>query len=147
MIHRRFELRTPWLKVKCSANWANGSHPPPKGRWLGRRDSNPRVRESKSLALPLGDTPMVTGVIQKKWGGISDSNRWPPVPQTGALTNWAIPTIFLDGRGGGTRTPGPMVPNQVRYQTALHLEIKVVDHQGLEPQTYRLWAGRSNQLS
>ena len=26
------------------------------------------------------------------------------------------------GRGGGTRTPGPMVPNHVRYQTALHLE-------------------------
>ena len=25
MIHRRFERRTPWLKVKCSANWANGS--------------------------------------------------------------------------------------------------------------------------
>lgn len=25
VIHRRFELRTPWLKVKCSANWANGS--------------------------------------------------------------------------------------------------------------------------
>ena len=24
--HRRFELRTPWLKVKCSANWANGSN-------------------------------------------------------------------------------------------------------------------------
>ena len=25
MIHRRFERRTPWLKVKCSACWANGS--------------------------------------------------------------------------------------------------------------------------
>ncbi len=29
--------------------------------------------------------------------------------------------IFI-GRGGGTQTPGPMVPNHVRYQTALHLE-------------------------
>ena len=26
-----------------------------------------------------------------------------------------------NGRGEGTRTPGPMVPNHVRYQTALHL--------------------------
>ena len=26
--------------------------------WLGRLDSNQRVRESKSLALPLGDAPM-----------------------------------------------------------------------------------------
>ena len=30
--------------------------------------------------------------------------------------------IKIDGRGGGIRTPGPMVPNHVRYQTALHLE-------------------------
>ena len=27
-------------------------------KWLGRLDSNQRVRESKSLALPLGDAPM-----------------------------------------------------------------------------------------
>ena len=26
--------------------------------WLGRLDSNQRMRESKSLALPLGDAPM-----------------------------------------------------------------------------------------
>ena len=26
--------------------------------WLGRLDSNQRVRESKSLALPLGDAPL-----------------------------------------------------------------------------------------
>ena len=31
----------------------------------------------------------------------------------------------LYGRGGGTRTPGPMVPNHVRYQTALHLEVLI----------------------
>ena len=24
--HRRLELRTPWLKVRCSTNWANGSY-------------------------------------------------------------------------------------------------------------------------
>ena len=27
----------------------------------------------------------------------------------------------LCGRGEGTRTPGPLVPNQMRYQTALRL--------------------------
>ena len=37
--HRRFELRTPWLKVKCSANWANGSN---ERKWLGWLDSNQR---------------------------------------------------------------------------------------------------------
>ena len=25
--------------------------------WLGRRDSNPRMTEPKSVALPLGDAP------------------------------------------------------------------------------------------
>ena len=32
----------------------------PKGmrRWLGRRGSNSRMRESKSRALPLGDDPV-----------------------------------------------------------------------------------------
>ena len=28
------------------------------------------------------------------------------------------------GRGGGTRTRGPLLPKQVRYQTALHPEMK-----------------------
>ena len=28
-----------------------------KNEWLGWRDSNPRVTESKSVALPLGDSP------------------------------------------------------------------------------------------
>ena len=26
--------------------------------WLGWRDSNPRMTESKSVALPLGDSPI-----------------------------------------------------------------------------------------
>ena len=37
------------------------------------------------------------------------------------------------GRGGGTRTPGPMVPNHVRYQTALHLEKNMAEKEGFEP--------------
>lgn len=28
--------------------------------------------------------------------------------------------LFFNGRGEKVRTPGPMVPNHVRYQTALH---------------------------
>ena len=33
-----------------------------------------------------------------------------------------MPPGFLFGRSGGTRTHGLLVPNQTRYQTALHLE-------------------------
>ena len=44
------------------------------------------MQESKSCALPLGDSPT-------EKGGYRDSNPGPPEPQSGALTNCAIPTI------------------------------------------------------
>ena len=37
--------------------WVRGSNPR-RVKWLGWLDSNQRMRESKSRALPLGDTPM-----------------------------------------------------------------------------------------
>ena len=49
--------------------------------WLGRLDSNQRMRESKSLALPLGDAPM-----ERKTGDRGD------------------PDPLLSGVGDGTRT-------------------------------------------
>ena len=40
----------------------NGIKKTPKGaeifKWLGRLDSNQRITESKSVALPLGDAPI-----------------------------------------------------------------------------------------
>ena len=61
--------------------------------WQGRLDSNQRMRESKSLALPLGYAPMRkagTGGGPDPllfWGGRWDSNPRHPEPQSGALTN------------------------------------------------------------
>ena len=49
----RFELMTLWLKVRCSTGWANWTYILKK--WLPRQDSNLRMSESKSDALPLGD--------------------------------------------------------------------------------------------
>ena len=43
------------------------------------------MQQSKCCALPLGDSP-------KAKGGYRDSNPGPPEPQSGALTNCAIPT-------------------------------------------------------
>ncbi len=43
------------------------------------------MQQSKCCALPLGDSPMAKG-------GYRDSNPGPPEPQSGALTNCAIPT-------------------------------------------------------
>ena len=52
------------------------------GQWQGRLDSNQRMRESKSLALPLGDTPV--------WKGKRDRDT-------------PDPSLFC-GVGKGTRT-------------------------------------------
>ena len=60
--HRRLELRTPSLKVKCSTTELVGHN------WLVRVDSNHRMSESKSDALPLGYNP--------KWWTEVDSNHW-----------------------------------------------------------------------
>ena len=65
--------------------------------WQGWLDSNQRMRESKSRALPLGYTP-VSGEKKKRtgadapalfllWGGRWDSNPRPSEPQSDALTN------------------------------------------------------------
>ena len=45
----RFELQTPWLKVKCSTGWASGSFQ--IIRWLPRRDSNQRNARVKVVCL------------------------------------------------------------------------------------------------
>ena len=45
---------------------------------------------------------------------------------------------FISGRGGGTRTPGARFWRPTLYQLSYTPVYKVVDHQGLEPQTYRL---------
>ncbi|CAI2935451.1 protein of unknown function [Aminobacter niigataensis] len=36
---------------------------------------------------------------------------------------WRGDCKVLNGRSGEIRTPDPLVPNQMRYQTALHSEI------------------------
>ena len=73
------------LKIKCenakkrnpAKSWKSSIF-----EWLGWQDSNLRMSESKSDALPLGDSPIYKII----WGGYWGSNPAPPVPQTGALT-------------------------------------------------------------
>ena len=78
------------------------------------------MQESKSCALPLGDSPL--SLIQ---GGYRDSNPGPPEPQSGALTNCAIPTIY---------SHRPMWPGQTCPK-------------GFEPLTHGLEGRCSIQLS
>ena len=69
----------------------------------------------------------------------------PPAPwsQTKCATKLRYTSTFkiqlnTVGRGGGTRTPGARFWRPTLYQLSYTPVYKVVDHQGLEPQTYRL---------
>ena len=61
-----------------------------------------------------------------EWWTLKDSNLGPIGYEPIALTNWANGPRAIFGRGEETRTPGPMVPNHVRYQTALH-PVAIID--------------------
>ena len=64
------------------------------GFWLGWQDLNLRMRESKSRALPLGDTPTPAYSLFL-WGGRQVSNLLPPEPQSGALPIELRPPFVL----------------------------------------------------
>ena len=109
--------------------------------WLGRLDSNQRMRESKSLALPLGDAPMENDE------GIGET----PIP------------CVLCGVGDGTRTHGIRNHNPALCQLSYTHHIcvfhtgycadllrprrELVRQRGLEPLAYCLEGSCSIQLS
>ena len=104
--------------------------------WLGRLDSNQRVRESKSLALPLGDAPM--------WKEIRDRDYPDP--------------LLLSGVGDGTRTHNARNHNPVLCQLNYthhiygrdllkHPRRELARQKGLEPLAHCLEGSCSIQLS
>ena len=77
------------------------------------------MQESKSCALPLGDSPINLYFCRcKSKGGYRDSNPGPPEPQSGALTNCAIPTIAINVLEG-IRTPDPRLRRPLLYPAEL----------------------------
>ena len=120
---------------------------------LGQMDSNHRVQQSKCCALPLGDGPLsirprrFRNSLRK--GGRWDSNPRSPDPQSGALTDYATPTIYrgriyrtvfmINRRSGilrstvpgGIRTPDPRLRRPLLYPTELQTHEERV--MGIEP--------------
>ena len=94
---------------------------------------NLRITESKSVALPLGDTPI--------WGERWESNPRQPEPQSGALPTELRPPY---GVPLGIRTPGPRLRRALLYPA--ELKIHIVKHfivllervPGIEP-GYSAW--------
>ena len=102
------------------------------------------MQESKSCALPLGDSPKNLYFCRcKSKGGYRDSNPGPPEPQSGALTNCAIPTIikFLKKENvlEGIRTPDPRLRRPLLYPAELRTHVQMRERvMGIEP-TYPAW--------
>ena len=95
--------------------------------WQGWLDSNQRMRESKSLALPLGYTP-----VWRK--GIRDWDR--------------SQSLIFSGVGKGTRTLDTRNHNPVLSQLSYtHHRSEMVRQEGFEPPAYCLEGSCSIQLS
>ena len=135
VLQRGFEPRTPCLKGRCSAYWATGAHQHMKllksenmfsllKAWQGWLDSNQRMTESKSVALPLGYTP-----IKRWWKGDLKDPRY-------YLMGWV--------KGLEPSTPGTTIrcSNQLSYTHHI-----LVRQEGFEPPTYCLEGSCSIQLS
>ena len=126
MRHRGFEPRTTWLKVKCSTNWANIPYQIKSfnwARWIWTTECSSQSAVPYRLAIAHYKCTLASITLK---GGYRDSNPGPPDPQSGALTDCAIPTIvemryipISQNVLEGIRTPDPRLRRPLLYPTEL----------------------------
>ena len=111
--HTGIEPVTPWLKVKCSTDWANGSY-----LWGDRRDLNPRQPVPQTGALP-------TELRSPYYTGAGNEVRTRDI-QLGRLTLYQLSYSrkIYNGRCSRIWTYDPLLPRQVRYRAALYTVLK-----------------------
>jgi hypothetical protein len=124
--HPRFERGTPWLKVKCSAYWANGSYymTIPLGAGGGTWTPTHKALDPKSSASANSATPaylpssnfyfnikyMVEG------GGFEPPKAQLTDLQSVPFSHSGIPPLY--GASEGNRTPNLLITNQLLYHWA-----------------------------
>ena len=116
----RFELQTPWLKVKCSTGWASESYV--KFKWLPRLDSNQRNARVKVLCLTT-------------W--LRGNNLYVYILRQ---------TIMVERDGVEPSNPKEQIYSLPRLTTSLSLHT-LVPKTGIEPVTYWLQVSCSTRLS
>ena len=122
--------------------------------WLGWKDLNPRMWESESHALPLGDTPLFGSIFKsfsfiKFWLGWLDLNQRMRESKSRALPLGDTP-LYICGVSKGFRTLDLQSHNlafyQLNYDHHKGLIILVLPA-GFEPATSALEGHCSIQLS
>lgn len=100
----------------------------------------PAMRKSKSRALTNLANPHRWLAIQRGENGHFHSYSGEPAPLRSAGSDPAA------GPGEGIRTPGPVLPKHVRYQTALHPDINGgecgIRTRNATPFVVEVWLGR-----
>ena len=123
--HTGIEPVTPWLKVMCSTNWANGSYLAVK--WMGWPTGlEPATTSTTNWRSTNWTTATIClFTIYHLKIGAGDEGRTRDI-QLGRLTLYQLSySRIINGRCSRIWTCDPLLPRQVRYRAALYTVISI----------------------
>ena len=159
--HTGIEPVTPWLKVKCSTDWANDSHFG-AGNEVRTRD----IQLGRRTLYQLSYSRTSLYLFCLLWLRRLDLNQRPSGYEPDELPGCSTPR-YLNGASGRTRTGTGLLPQDFKscvstispprltYRDNIYIiifsifcqEKILVPKKGFEPSTLRVWTACSSQLS